>query len=67
MGLFDSKNNLHYTCTGNRRYGSGNGSEYAIITDTDIRRYFGYTPRSEIERIILREQLLARDRPLRGR
>jgi len=52
----------HLTCTGNSRYGSGDGSEYASITEDDFKKHFGYIPRSDRERFLMAEQLLARDR-----
>jgi len=53
---------LHYTCTGNPRYGSGNGNEHARVTDADLVRHFGYVPRDGLEDVIMKEQLLSKDR-----
>ena len=54
----------HPTCTGNSKY--GNGSEHAVILDKDFMRVFVYIPRSQGERFLMSEQLLAKDRPQRG-
>jgi len=56
----------HYTCTGNSKYGSGDRSEYAVITDDNFLTVYGYVPRSPIERTLMSEQILAKDRQ-RGR
>ena len=65
MGLFNRGKNSssHYTCTGNSKYGSGDGSENATITDADLEAYFGYVPSDPTARYIMGEQLLAHDRP----
>ncbi|MBS3052544.1 MAG: hypothetical protein J4428_04215 [Candidatus Aenigmarchaeota archaeon] len=51
---------VHPTCTGAAAYGSGDGSEVAIIPESAYQQVFGYQPRDDIERIIMSEAILAK-------
>lgn len=57
----------HYTCTGNKKYGSGNGSGGAMISNKILFKKFGQYPQNNLDRIIMCERLLAMDNPQRKR
>jgi hypothetical protein len=57
-------NGDHYTCTGNSKYGSGDDSEYAQITDEQYFEVYGvYPSRDPVANYLQKENLLAHDRP----
>ncbi len=57
---------IHYTCTGNEKYGSGNNSETAIISEKDLKKRGCDVEKMDLlSRIIACERLLAVNNPQR--
>lgn len=57
---------IHYTCTGNKKYGSGNNSETAIISEEDLKKRGYDVKRMDLLSIIIAcERLLAVNNPQR--